>query len=293
MYPPTLTAKSRALWETLAGVPTEFRPVLRVVVSPYSRLCPLGWVGIVVIADSVIATAPTPAAADAVQQALGTLPAALLTNPETLSTQLQLLEVRGPACLAYLDPVEFQPYQGAAAVEQLLPHDEDLRQLAAVSGAEDVEESGITEITSPAFAAREHGTIFSAAGYRVWPGAVAHLSVLTMSAARGRALPAPSHQPRLRTRSGTPCSLSGEPGHRHPTHRLRSRLPRTWFPGEHPHRTSVTPGSLAHGRSIRPMLRGNAAAMAAFVVLTGCLPGYVQPGGNLRPPDAQGDCLLD
>jgi GNAT acetyltransferase len=188
MYPPTLTAKSRALWESLADAPTGFRPVLRVVVSPNSRLCPLGWVGIVVIADSVIATAPTPDAAHAVQQALGTLPAALLTDPETLSTQLQLLEVRGPACLAYLDPAEFQPYQGAAAVEQLLPHDEDLRQLAAASGAEDVEESGITEITSPAFAAREHGTILSAAGYRVWPGEVAHLSVLTMTAARGRSL---------------------------------------------------------------------------------------------------------
>jgi GNAT acetyltransferase len=188
MYPPTLTAKSRALWESLAEAPTEFGPVLQVAVSPNSRLCPPGWVGIVVIADSVIATAPTPNAAHAVQQVLGTLPAASLTDLETLSTRLQLLEVRGPACLAYLDPVEFQPHHGPVAAEQLLPHDDGLRQLAAASSAEDVEESGITEITSPAFAAREHGTIISTAGYRDWPDDVAHLSVLTMTAARGRGL---------------------------------------------------------------------------------------------------------
>jgi hypothetical protein len=41
------------------------------------------------------------------------------------------------------------------------------------------------------------------------------------------------------------------------------------------------------------MLRGNAAAMTALVALTGCLPGYAEPGGNLWPPDAQADSLLD
>ena len=33
--------------------------------------------------------------------------------------------------------------------------------------------------------------------------------------------------------------------------------------------------------------------MAALVVLTGRLPGYAEPGGNLWPPDAQADSLLD
>jgi hypothetical protein len=41
------------------------------------------------------------------------------------------------------------------------------------------------------------------------------------------------------------------------------------------------------------MLRGNTAAMAAFVVLTGRLPGYAEPGGNLWPSDAQADSLFD
>jgi hypothetical protein len=41
------------------------------------------------------------------------------------------------------------------------------------------------------------------------------------------------------------------------------------------------------------MLRGNAATMTALVVLTGRLPGYAEPGGNLWPPDAKADSLLN
>jgi hypothetical protein len=124
MCPPTLTARSRALWEGLADVPAEFGPVLRVAVSPTSRLCPPRWVGIVVIADAVLATAPTADTAHTVQQALGTLPAASLTDPGTLSARLQLGEMLGPARLAYLHPAEFRPHYGPVAVEQVLPRDE-------------------------------------------------------------------------------------------------------------------------------------------------------------------------
>jgi GNAT superfamily N-acetyltransferase len=188
VYPPTLTARSRALWAILAGATATFGPVLQVAVSPDSQLCPPGWVGIVVLAEEVIATAPTPGIARTVQQALQTLPAASLTDPTVLSIRLQVLDMLGPACLAYLDPAEFRPHRGLVAVEQLLPHDDDLRQLVASSSTDDVDESGISQITSPAFAVREHGAIISAAGYRDWPGQAAHLSVLTMAAARGRGL---------------------------------------------------------------------------------------------------------
>jgi hypothetical protein len=176
------------LWASLAGAPASFGPILNVAVSPDSRLCPPHWVGIVVLADAVIATAPTPAIAHTVQQALGTLPAASLTDPTVLGTRLQVLDMLGPACLAYLDPAEFRPHHGQVAVEQLLPHDDDLRQLVASCSTNDVEESGIAQITSPAFAIRERGAIISAAGYQDWPGQVAHLSVLTIATARGRGL---------------------------------------------------------------------------------------------------------
>lgn len=141
-----------------------------------------------VIADAVLATAPTADTANAVQQALETLPAASLTDPGTLSARLQLGEMLGPACLAYLHPTELCPHYGPVAVEQVLPHDEGLRQLIAACDVADVEESGIEEITSPVFAIREHRTIISAAGYRDWPSETAHLSVLTIAAARGRGL---------------------------------------------------------------------------------------------------------
>ena len=188
MSPSSLTVRSRALWESLAGAPVQFAPALRVAVSPDSRLGPPGWVDIVVISGAVIATAPTPAVARAVQEALGALPAASLTDAAVLSTRLQLVEVLGPAGLAYLDPGEFHPHQGPVAVEQLSPHDEDLGPVITASSAEDVEESDITKITSPAFVTREHGTITSVAGYCDWPGEVAHVSVLTMATARGRGL---------------------------------------------------------------------------------------------------------
>ncbi len=188
MYSPTLTARSRALWESLAGGGTPFGPVLRVAESPDSQLCPPGWVGIVVIADAVTVTAPTPDIAHVAQEALGTLPVASLTDPAVLSTRLTLLDVLGPAGLAYLDPAEFRPRHAAAAVEQFPPHDDELRQLVAASSAQDVQESGINQITSPAFTIREHGTIISAAGYCDWPLQVAHMSVLTTATARGRGL---------------------------------------------------------------------------------------------------------
>jgi hypothetical protein len=41
------------------------------------------------------------------------------------------------------------------------------------------------------------------------------------------------------------------------------------------------------------ILSWRAVTMAALVVLTGRLPGYAEPGGNLWPADAQADSLLD
>jgi len=187
MYP-SLTMRSRALWEGLASAPAEFAPTLRVVVSPGSRLCPPRWVGLVVIADEVLATAPAAGVASTVQQALEALPAASLTDARILRSQLQVAEMLGPACLAYLDPGAFRPQRAPVAVRQLQLRDRDLREFITRSGCEDIDESGIDEITSPAFAAWQRGTITSVAGYRHWPGGVAHLSVMTAAAARGQGL---------------------------------------------------------------------------------------------------------
>ena len=53
-----------------------------------------------------------------------------------------------------------------------------------------------------------------------------------------------------------------------------------------------TPGILAENESCHAILAAGALAVAAQVVLAGCLPGHPEPGGDLRPPDAQADRLV-
>lgn len=183
-----LTARARGLWECLAGTAAGFAPALSVAVSPRSYLCPPGWASIVVIGGAALAVAPDHDTARLVGQALGGLPAASLTGTEVLSSRLPVAEILGPAALAYLDAADFRPQPGGAATTPLGLDDPGLRQFLLAAGAGDVGESGIREITTPAFAVREHGQVVAAAGYRDWPCGAAHLSVLTAPGARGRGL---------------------------------------------------------------------------------------------------------
>ena len=202
--PAALTARARELWEFLAagwpaappgdetGTPAGraagFAPAVRVAVSPASALCPPGWAGIVVIGDAALATAPDPGAARLIEQGLAGLPAASLTDAYRLRNRLPVAAILGPASLAYLDPAEFRPWPGAAASTPLSLDDPDFRRFVRAADPGEVEESGIEEITSPAFAVRERGQVAAAAGYRDWPRGTAHLSVLTAAAARDRGL---------------------------------------------------------------------------------------------------------
>lgn len=199
----TLTARARELWEYLAvewaavaggGTGTaavgeaRFAPAVRVAVSPRSALCPAGWAGIVVLGDAALATAPDPGTARLIEQALGGLPVASLTDAYVLRTRLPVAAILGPASLAYLDPAEFRPRPGDAAITPLSLDDPDFRRFVLAADPGELAESGIEEITTPAFAVREHGQVVAAAGYRDWPRAMAHLSALTAVAARDRGL---------------------------------------------------------------------------------------------------------
>ncbi len=183
-----LITRARELWEYLAGTAARFAPAISVAVSPRSYLCPPGWAGIVVIGDAALATAPDHGTARLVEQALSGLPAASLTDTGVLSRRLRIAEIRGPAALAYLDQPDFRPQLGDAITGQVDLDHPGLGQFLAAAETDDVEESGMREITSPAFAVREHGQVVAAAGYRDWPCGTAHLSVLTAAAARGRGL---------------------------------------------------------------------------------------------------------
>jgi RimJ/RimL family protein N-acetyltransferase len=171
--PAALTVRARELWEFLAMAGAEasavdeaaFAPAVRVAVSPRASICPPGWAGIVVLGGAAVATAPDPETARLIEQALGGLPAASLTDAYVLRNRLPVAALLGPASLGYLDPAEFRSQPGDEAAE-----------------------SGIEELTTPAFAIRERGQVVAAAGYRDWPRQTAHLSALTAAAARGRGL---------------------------------------------------------------------------------------------------------
>jgi RimJ/RimL family protein N-acetyltransferase len=192
-----LTVRAKELWEFLgaggaAGAGADgaagFAPAVRVAVSPGSLICPPGWAGIVVLGDEALATAPDPGTARLVEQALGGLPAASLTDAYILRTRLPVAAILGPASLAYLEPADFRPRPGDAVITPLSLDDPDFRRFALAADPADLEESGIQEITTPAFAVREHDEVVAAAGYRDWPRRTAHVSVLTAAAARDRGL---------------------------------------------------------------------------------------------------------
>jgi hypothetical protein len=81
-------------------------------VSPRSHLCPPDWLGIVVLGDAALATAPDHHTAGLAEQALSDLPAASLTDTDLLSKRLPVAEMLGPAALAYLDSADFRRQPG-------------------------------------------------------------------------------------------------------------------------------------------------------------------------------------
>jgi GNAT acetyltransferase len=183
-----LTARARGLWEFLAGATGGFASALNAAAAPRSSLSPPGWAGIVVLGDLVLATAPDHDTARLIEQALGDLPLASIADGGVLSSRMPDAGILGPAALAYLDPAEFRTRPGDALTTPAALEDPGFRQFLLAADPEEVEESGLAEITTPAFAVREHGLVVAAAGYRDWPCGTAQLSVLTASAGRGRGL---------------------------------------------------------------------------------------------------------
>ncbi|MFJ7947113.1 GNAT family N-acetyltransferase [Streptomyces sp. NPDC096354] len=186
-----LLVRARGLWEDVASAPISFASDggVRVVVSPESGMCPAGWVGVVTLGGSAIVTAPNEDAASIVRDALAGLPVEAVAAAGAVRGVLSVARVLGPAALAYVSADGFRPLKpGVLTVEQLPGEHPDLRSLEKLAGEEDAGETGLEEITSPAFVLRKDGQVVAAAGYRVWPSRTAHISVLTAPAWRGRRL---------------------------------------------------------------------------------------------------------
>ncbi|WP_347404421.1 GNAT family N-acetyltransferase [Streptomyces sp. MST-110588] len=140
------------------------------------------------LGNTAIVTAPTEPAAEALRHALLQMPSAALTDPEQLRAVLPVTDVLGPATLAYVSTDAFRPAPAGEGVEQLAPGHPDVLRLTRSAPPEDTAESGVEEITSPAFVVRVGGTVAAVAGYQVWPSATAHICVLTDPGQRSRGL---------------------------------------------------------------------------------------------------------
>ncbi|MFI2290035.1 GNAT family N-acetyltransferase [Streptomyces niveus] len=191
--PASAVTHARALWAELAGVPVEFTSPTDVVVAPGSLLCPPGWAGIVRIGDAAVVTAPDARSAEALGEAARILSCEELTDPVrlgvTLSGTAPVLDVLGPASLCYLDGGRDTFVPAPGPVEQVTAGDRSaLKALLAAVGQDDADESGLDEISSPAFLLVDGGVAVAAAGYLSWPRSVAHLCVLVAPHHRRRGL---------------------------------------------------------------------------------------------------------
>ncbi|MGW5382430.1 GNAT family N-acetyltransferase [Nocardia sp. NPDC003963] len=186
-----VAADARALWEELAAVTVSFTPAPGLVpaVAPRAMICPPGWAGFIRLGNQAIATAPSSAAATLIQTAITRLPVDDLVDPVALGAVLPLAAVLGPATLAYTGNAGFRPVPpGRARLERLPGRHPGLGRLLRSAGSEDAAESGMDEITSPAFAVCAGDAVIAAAGYRIWPNRTAQLSVLTAPDRRGEGL---------------------------------------------------------------------------------------------------------
>lgn len=177
--------RALALWEHFAH--TRAEGALTVSTAPDSRLCPPGWCGIVRLDGTTLATAPTPEQTGRLHAALTGTKAADHTDPEALRTALPVIDVLGPATLAYLTETDFRAVP-VPDVTRLPAESTPIRALLRKAGPEEAGESALAELDLPLFALTEGSEAIAAAGYKILHGEVAHLSVLTTPTHRGQGL---------------------------------------------------------------------------------------------------------
>jgi hypothetical protein len=115
---------------------------------------------------------------------------ARLTDPSVVVPAGRAAAFLGPANLAFTDPARFAG-PGASprpATEQMPVTDQRVQRLLLSVSAEDAAETDLARMDSAVHVVLDGDRVVAAAGYLTWPGKVAHLSVLTGTACRGRGL---------------------------------------------------------------------------------------------------------
>ena len=172
---PTTLERIRTMWARLAGAHAFPEEGKRIITNPASQICPSGWSGVVAIGDGIIATVPD----DSRRERLTSMLHDLAANDDWSSAYSHALEVRGPARLAYLDRRVLRFHErNAPACEFVSVDDEDVAAFLTRVPSADRDEAGIEACSAALACVRDDGGIVAAAGYRVWLGIVAHMSVL-------------------------------------------------------------------------------------------------------------------
>jgi GNAT superfamily N-acetyltransferase len=183
-----LVARVVTVWRLIATVPDAFTaPGVTVAVRESSPLCPPGWVGVVRLRDSALAVAPDEAGRAVLEHALAGTAATEAVDPQWLRDRLPVTELMGPAELGYADAATATLVLSAGVRQSTLDEPAVERLLARVS-PDDLMESGVGYVTSPMFVVRDGDRPVAVAGYRVWAGRFAHLSLLTDPDRRGEGL---------------------------------------------------------------------------------------------------------
>ncbi|CAM3142459.1 GNAT family N-acetyltransferase [Stackebrandtia soli] len=185
-----LMARARRLWEELATTQVRFVPGrVNIAVAPDSKLSPAGWIGVVALGDAAIVTVRSERAERLVRKHLGTTPVGAVIDATVIQRLLPVMNVLGPATLAYADESGFRTSAtGTSPVEQLASDHPDLAHPEALAGEADAAEAGLTACDSPVFAIRADDLIVAAAGYHTWPRRTAHIGVLTAPHWRNKGL---------------------------------------------------------------------------------------------------------
>jgi GNAT superfamily N-acetyltransferase len=196
MLPSTFDRIAEA-WNLLAGVPGGWVPgKITIASSVASVIAPPGWVGAIRLgAGSVTAgaliTAPDEPQAALVREKLGALMPEQATDRPTWDCMWPSdpRHILGPAALAYLDAPDFVQRAGEPVEAVALAEVADaVAALERDAGADDVNEVGITDATSPLFVIWRDATVAAVCAYRPWVGRLAHMMVLTHPDHRGRGL---------------------------------------------------------------------------------------------------------
>jgi hypothetical protein len=196
---------ARTAWARLLELEGLAR--LQVVVAESSPLCRSGWIGILALDGTVTASVPDDDLRAPVEAAL------IALSPDD-AVHVEVVQSRLPATRTVLGPVPlFYLPQGYTAGENA--HAEqvskgELEGFATTAASDELDESGILNVTSPVFASRtDAGELAAVCGYRRWPNDVAHLSALT----------APSHRQQGHGRSAALAAI---------THAIESGLLPQW-----------------------------------------------------------------